>query len=110
MFCRATVGLLVIISLIMTLNCFINYHTTPIGAESDRQYTISELAELRDFIVEKCNELAEEIERDENGMAVYKLLDQVLNIDTMPLTAFGKIDKKELTKMAVSEMLLLQKK
>ncbi len=81
MFCRATVGLLVIISLIMTLNCFINYHTTPIGAGSDRQYTISELAELRDFIVEKCNELAEEIERDENGMAVYPIPDTYYESD-----------------------------
>ena len=59
----------------------------------------------RDFTVSEINSFLKE-----NGMAVYKLLDQVLNIDTMPLTAFGKIDKKELTKIAVSEMLLLQKK
>ncbi len=81
-FCRATAVLLVIIFLIMTLNCFINYHTTPIASEDSRQYTISELAQLRDFIVEKCNELSEEIERDENGMAVYTIQNGINQSDT----------------------------
>ncbi len=73
-FCRwirkRTIGLLVIIALIMTLNCFINYHCTPIKKsfdDSDREFTIAELTELRDYIVNKCNALSEQIPRGENG-------------------------------------------
>ena len=57
-FGRATIDLLIIIALVMTLNCFINYHTTPIGEEmtnkaggEERQYTISELTNYRDYVV-----------------------------------------------------------
>ena len=67
---RHTIRLLVIIALIMTLNCFVNYHCTPIKESfeySEREFTVSELAELRDHIVDKCNALALEIPRDENG-------------------------------------------
>ena len=67
---RHTIQLLVIIALIMTLNCFVNYHCTPIKdsfEDSGREFTVDELAQLRDYIVEKCNALATEIPRDENG-------------------------------------------
>lgn len=85
---------------VMTLNCFILYHGTSFsekymadGTDSDqmvadisddavgkvygtspdgeRVYTKSELATLRDFLVEKCNALAQEIDHDETGAACY---------------------------------------
>lgn len=85
---------------VMTFNCFILYHcsgfsdkymskedeaemlvaTTSdaalsmVGVSSgglERCYTKKEVALLRDFVVEKCNRLATEVERDEEGMAYY---------------------------------------
>jgi hypothetical protein len=85
---------------VMTLNCFILYHCSSFSekymvqsseidmmvvsasvdaasmvnlteTKSDRAYTKKELATLRDFIVEKCNALASEMERDEDGVACY---------------------------------------
>ncbi len=62
-----------IVFLIMTLNCFILYHCMPLKvAEEHRDdYTIAELAALRDYIVTKCNEMAEQMPRDEKGYVVY---------------------------------------
>jgi hypothetical protein len=40
--------------------------------KDDRTFTKKELATLRDFVVEKCNALAVEIERDEEGVAYYE--------------------------------------
>ena len=83
---RLTPSLLVIIFLIMTLNCFINYHCTPIAesfnAKADdgveagkdaarREFSVSELAELRDYIVDKCNELADKMPRNDAGEIIY---------------------------------------
>ncbi len=80
-FAKATPPLLVIIFLIMSLNCFINYRTTPIieSEGSGREYTVSELAELRDYIVTRCNELAEKVERDENGRVLIQAGDSSEN-------------------------------
>ena len=60
--------------LLMTLNCFILYYTSPISvSEVHRQdYTVAELAQLRDYIVEKCNEMSEQMERDTEGNVVYE--------------------------------------
>ncbi|MBE5844337.1 MAG: DUF3810 domain-containing protein [Butyrivibrio sp.] len=89
-FGRATIDLLIIIALVMTLNCFINYHTTPIGEEmtkeaggEKRQYTVSELAEYRDFVVTRCNELAEKMDRDENGFVRYAGTDDVDTVNAL---------------------------
>ncbi|WP_408069704.1 DUF3810 domain-containing protein [Butyrivibrio sp. JL13D10] len=83
---KYTPGLLAIIALVMTLNCFINYHCTPIRNsyeisggengdnnknETDREFTIGELAELRDYIVDKCNELSVKMNRTEDGLLEY---------------------------------------
>jgi hypothetical protein len=71
---KHTIKLLIIIAAIMTLNCFINYHCTPIKEsyeDSGREFTVEELAELRDYIVEKCNALAVRMPRDENGEIIY---------------------------------------
>ena len=70
---KRTIPLLLIIALVMTLNCFINYHCTPIKEsfeDSNREFTVAELSELRDAIVNKCNELSEKVQRDENGVPI----------------------------------------
>lgn len=78
------IWMFVVVSGIMTLNCFIPYHCSPLEekyggfhrqAEENsmvnrlfsRQYTLKELGDLRDYIVIKCNELAVRMERDEAG-------------------------------------------
>lgn len=73
---------------VMTLNCFIPYHCStleekygmPSRMSADdpllqellgKQYTIKELGQLRDYVVIKCNQLAKQVERDENGDIIY---------------------------------------
>ncbi|MBQ8032058.1 MAG: DUF3810 domain-containing protein [Butyrivibrio sp.] len=60
--------------LLMTLNCFILYHCSPIRVSNVHRddYTVKELAFLRDYIVSKCNELAEEMPRDDKGNVIYE--------------------------------------
>ncbi|MBQ6786720.1 MAG: DUF3810 domain-containing protein [Lachnospiraceae bacterium] len=85
-----------VVCFIMTSNCFIMYHAssfsekymcgneagsmvadanasavTEIVTEEKIVYTKKNIAILRDFLVERCNELALQIERDEKGNAVY---------------------------------------
>ncbi len=62
-----------VVLLLMTLNCFILYHCSPIVVSQSHKddYTIGELAQLRDYIVEKCNELSEQMPRDDKGNVVY---------------------------------------
>lgn len=78
----------------LTLNCFICYHGTdfadryfpektaeekasPEGeAQADSMvkgtgYTLEELLSVRDFVVEKCNKLAGQMERDQWGNVIY---------------------------------------
>lgn len=82
---------------IMTGNCFIMYHAsdftdkymyqnesgrmlanlnssavTEVSQGEEIVYTKNNLAVLRDYLVEKCNTLALEVERDRNGEAVYQ--------------------------------------
>jgi len=72
---RISPVLMAIICTVMTLNCFILYHTSKIqlfsGADST-ECDIQQLAELRDYVVKKCNELAKEVPHDENGNVIYE--------------------------------------
>ena len=63
-----------VVFLIMTLNCFILYHCSPLVVSESAMdgYTIEELSLLRDYIVSKCNEMAEQMPRDEKGNVVYE--------------------------------------
>lgn len=89
----AWIGLGVFMTL--TLNCFICYHATEFStkyfpgktntqeasgkeeasgytqADEERGYTLEELLWVRDYVVVKCNGLAEQMERDEQGNVVY---------------------------------------
>ena len=66
---------LLIVCLIMTLNCFILYHANTFSETyfegSDGDYTLEELIEVRNMVVEECNRLSLEMERDEEGNIVY---------------------------------------
>ena len=69
--------LLVAITWIMTLNCFILYHCSTFEEKywqqvaTKEEYTIEELSMLRDFVVTRANQYAKMMERDENGLIVY---------------------------------------
>lgn len=63
------------VCLIMTLNCFILYHASTFSetyfGEDDGEYSLEELVAVRNMVVEKCNQLALEMDRDENGTILY---------------------------------------
>lgn len=76
------------VAVVMTLNCFIPYHCSTLEEKyglmnrvaaddpmlhelMEKEYTIEELGQLRDYVVIKCNELAEKVERDEDGNIIY---------------------------------------
>jgi len=69
--------LLVVITWIMTLNCFILYHCSTFEEKYwediviKEEYTIEELAMLRDFVVTRANQYSKMMERDENGLIIY---------------------------------------
>ena len=67
----ATRDILLAIAVVMSLNCFVLYHCTPIDNNS-RQYSKSELAALRDMLVTECNERAVQIPRDATGAPVFQ--------------------------------------
>ena len=67
-----------VVCVIMTLNCFLLYHVSPInerytiGENSKDQYSAEEIGILRDYVVERANELSAIIKRDENGNLLYE--------------------------------------
>lgn len=72
---------LLAVCLVMTLNCFILYHASTFSErffkmESKAEtksagYTLEELISVYNLVAERCLALSEEIERDENGQALY---------------------------------------
>lgn len=67
---------LLIVCLIMTLNCFILYHASTFSehyfGEDDNEYGLEELIAVYNMVAEQCNRLASAMERDEDGMVLYK--------------------------------------
>lgn len=63
------------VCLIMTLNCFILYHASTFSeryyGETKESYSLEELILVRNYVVEKCNQLALEMERDAEGNVIY---------------------------------------
>lgn len=63
-----------VVAFVMTCNCFILYHCSTFEEKyqiGGKEYKISELAVVRDYVVSQANALAKEMERDENGNIVY---------------------------------------
>ncbi len=84
----AYIWILAGVFVVMTLNCTISFHCSTMEEKyglldkvaaddpmlqqlAEKQYTLYELAQLRDYVVIKCNQLAEQVERDENGNIIY---------------------------------------
>ena len=73
-FFRLTAWITAVVVLIMTQNCFIQYHCTPIEKGLPgygRDYSLEDLTKLRNMVVRRCNALSAQMERDENGELVY---------------------------------------
>ena len=92
---RTYAWIVLVVGYVMTLNCFILYHATgfaqkymvketgtmvvdmsdtavvEVVTKGKSAYTKKNLATLRDYLVEQCNTLADQIDRDEQGTAVY---------------------------------------
>ncbi len=71
-------NILVVVIWVMTLNCFILYHCSTFEekywnnmVKQSEDYTIEELAMLRDFVVTRVNQYAKMMERDEHGLIIY---------------------------------------
>jgi hypothetical protein len=68
--------LVLIVCFIMTLNCTILYHASTFSekyfGEKQKEYTVEDLIRVRNFVVEQCNALSSQMERDELGEIVYQ--------------------------------------
>lgn len=64
-----------VVCLIMTLNCFILYHASTFSEryykETKENYSLEELITVRNYVVEQCNRLSLEMERDAEGNILY---------------------------------------
>lgn len=60
---------------VMTLNCSLLYQASTFSEQyfsnARKTHTLEELIELRNMVVERCNTLAQEMERDDEGAVVY---------------------------------------
>ena len=74
-FYRFFVWTLLSVCLVMTLNCFILYHASTFSQRylsgGEEEYALEELMAVYNMVAEECLWLSEEIERDENGRALY---------------------------------------
>lgn len=65
-----------VVGVVMSTNCFVLYHCSSFQEiympEEEREYTVKELALVRDHVVRQCNALAERMERDEKGEILYR--------------------------------------
>ena len=71
---RVSPVLMAVVCTIMSLNCFVLYHTSKLQVSDvgfTKEYDLAQLAELRDSVVKKCNELAEKVPHDEYGNVIY---------------------------------------
>ena len=74
-FFRVFLGILVGVCIVMTTNCTILYHCSPIDANpkvSYREYTVEELEVLRNYVVEQCNYYMKLMPRDADGNIVFE--------------------------------------
>ena len=71
---KFSVVLVTITVFLMVFNCFVLYHTSKLEVAHEtkgKEYTVDDLAKLRDYVVKKCNELSEQVPHDENGNVLY---------------------------------------
>jgi len=71
-FYKTFLMILLSVALIMTLNCSIPYGCSDLEIKAHaREYTVGELEKLRNYLVEKCNQMAASFPRDEAGHLIY---------------------------------------
>lgn len=78
-FYRVFAWILLAVSLVMTLNCFILYHASTFSQnyfpkqadKTSEDYTTEDLMRLYNLIVTECNRLSEAVCRDEQGRPIY---------------------------------------
>lgn len=74
---RTIIFIVAMESVIMTLNCYILYHGSTFEekyleySSVDKEYTIEELASVRDYVIAKAEELAVTMPRDDAGNIIY---------------------------------------
>jgi hypothetical protein len=74
-FWKATAWMLSIVFLLMTLNCYVIWHADGLSEETSagqETWTAGQMAELRDYIVDRADTLAEQVSRNENGSVVFE--------------------------------------
>ncbi|RKM61573.1 DUF3810 domain-containing protein [Butyrivibrio sp. XB500-5] len=72
---RITPFLMAVVCAVMSLNCFVLYHTSKLrvyDAPMERRYDLQQLADLRDFVVMQCNDLSKKVPHDEYGNVIYE--------------------------------------
>ncbi len=74
-FYRLCAWILLLVWMVMTLNCVILYHASTFSenyfGEDEGVYPVEELLWVRNLVVERCDDCAGMVERDENGRIVY---------------------------------------
>ena len=74
---RFCAGVTLVVCVVMTLNCFILYHASTFSEKymgalpASDEFTFEELIAVRNLVVEKCNELSLQMERDAAGSILY---------------------------------------
>ncbi len=75
---RFILAVVTVTAFVLTLNCFILYHCSTFKDKylsemlmNQDEYTVEELAALRDYVVVRVNEYAKMMDRDENGAIIY---------------------------------------
>lgn len=94
------------VAMLMSVNCFVLYHCSPIKVsnEPQRDYSLEELTVLRDYIVTQCNDLAQQIPHDEKGNVIY---DGDMNLAAKEAVASLSADYPQLSGFTVTPKALL---
>lgn len=75
-YCMTAMWILLAVFVLMTLNCYLLYHTSGFGEKyleaSTGGYGLEELEVLRNFVVEQCNALCCRIPRNKDGSLSYE--------------------------------------
>ncbi len=75
-YCTVVMWILLAVFVLMTLNCYLLYHTSGFEEKfleaSAVEYGLEELEALRNFVVEQCNALCCQIPRNEDGFLSYE--------------------------------------
>jgi len=77
-----------IVCLIMTLNCFVLYQVDTLDSRINTEYSKEELAQYRDYLVERLNDLSVKMIRNDSGLLIddkeykHSLVDESLRLMT----------------------------